>query len=379
MDLSLTSAELARVRDTQNVLLAPLGHADPAAWVAAAAGAVRGLIHAEHATVLSGGMPAEILFSTLPDAARTAYIEYFAGRDLATPRALLRGLSVAHLLDVVAPNEYYGSELHHDYAVPFGLHDAMLLRAETEPGRSVWVATQQPRPLAPADIERCRALLELVLPAFAAGVQAFVRLNARGRELLRLVDALPTPLLVCDGDGQVLHENAALARLLGGDHGADRVRRAMAALASSVAVTLRRRGRGGRSGHSGDDGQVKVAATIRTEAGRYAASGTVVEEMLDTRPLVLVQLGRAAPSPALPPRATIAAERLREQFGLTAREAQVATLLADRSTNREIAGALRISEHTAERHTERVLHKLGVDSRTKVRERIGDGQPGSAS
>jgi DNA-binding CsgD family transcriptional regulator/PAS domain-containing protein len=380
MALSLTSVELARVRDTQNVLLAPLGHADPAAWAAAAAGAVRTLIRAEHATMLSGGLPAEILFSTLPEAARTAYIEHFAGRDLATPRALLRGLSVAHLLDVVAPDEYYGSELHHDYAVPYGLHDAMLLRAETEPGCSMWVATQQARPLAPADIERCRVLLELVLPAFAAGVRAFVRWNAQGRELLRLVDALPTPLLVCNGDGQVLHENGALARLLGGDPGAGRVRRAMAALAASLAASLRRGGCGGRGsggGPGGDDGQVTVAAaTIRTAAGRYAASGTVAEGGLDTRPLVLIQLARDVPAPALRPPAALVAERLREQFGLTARETQVATLLADRLTNREIADALRISEHTAERHTERVLHKLGVTSRTKVRERISGGRAG---
>jgi DNA-binding CsgD family transcriptional regulator len=61
---------------------------------------------------------------------------------------------------------------------------------------------------------------------------------------------------------------------------------------------------------------------------------------------------------------------LTTSFGLTQREAEVAEALARRLTNAEIARALGISPHTAERHTERVLAKLGVRSRQEVAARV---------
>lgn len=75
-------------------------------------------------------------------------------------------------------------------------------------------------------------------------------------------------------------------------------------------------------------------------------------------------------------------DELREVFRLTPREARVAMLLAARRTNREIAAALGVSEHTARRHTEKVLLKLDVHRRYDVRgallqcrrSRIGDDE-----
>jgi DNA-binding CsgD family transcriptional regulator len=59
-------------------------------------------------------------------------------------------------------------------------------------------------------------------------------------------------------------------------------------------------------------------------------------------------------------------EDLRRRFRLTDREAEVALLLAQRHTSKEIACVLGVSWHTARRHTERVLGKLGVNSRRQV-------------
>jgi DNA-binding CsgD family transcriptional regulator len=50
--------------------------------------------------------------------------------------------------------------------------------------------------------------------------------------------------------------------------------------------------------------------------------------------------------------------------GLTGREREVLALVAKGSTNREIAAALVISEHTVARHVQNILGKLGVPSRT---------------
>lgn len=51
-------------------------------------------------------------------------------------------------------------------------------------------------------------------------------------------------------------------------------------------------------------------------------------------------------------------------MGLTGREVEVLRLVATGKTNREIAAALVISEHTVARHIQNILAKLGVSSRT---------------
>ena len=81
---------------------------------------------------------------------------------------------------------------------------------------------------------------------------------------------------------------------------------------------------------------------------------------LDGLAHVIVAIVDSAPA-ALP-----CVARLRTRFGLTGREAEVARLLAARLTNKEIARALGVTIFTAERHTERVLDKLGINSRHHV-------------
>jgi DNA-binding CsgD family transcriptional regulator len=83
---------------------------------------------------------------------------------------------------------------------------------------------------------------------------------------------------------------------------------------------------------------------------------------LDAARSVFWQLGAApdaARVEALRPTA-----RPKAPMGLTGREAEVLALVATGKTNREIAAALVISEHTVARHVQNILAKLGVSSRT---------------
>ncbi len=86
---------------------------------------------------------------------------------------------------------------------------------------------------------------------------------------------------------------------------------------------------------------------------------------------VAALLRRATPAPAAAPAATSTAreltdDALREQYGLTAREVEVARLLADGLSNSEVAERLGVRENTARNHTERVMKKLGTSKRARV-------------
>ena len=67
---------------------------------------------------------------------------------------------------------------------------------------------------------------------------------------------------------------------------------------------------------------------------------------------------RAAPQPSR--------ARLEEAYGMTPREAEVASLLVEGLSNGAVARQLGISPHTARHHTQRVLGKLGAHSRAEA-------------
>jgi DNA-binding NarL/FixJ family response regulator len=62
-----------------------------------------------------------------------------------------------------------------------------------------------------------------------------------------------------------------------------------------------------------------------------------------------------------------AEQQLKQQFGgLTAREREIAALVAQGKTNREIADEFVLSERTAERHIANIMKKLGFNSRAQI-------------
>jgi non-specific serine/threonine protein kinase len=74
---------------------------------------------------------------------------------------------------------------------------------------------------------------------------------------------------------------------------------------------------------------------------------------------------RATPRPKTPP-AKAAAARGAEGATLTKRERQIAELVAQGCTNKDIAKRLFIAPRTAEAHVEHILVKLGFNSRTQI-------------
>jgi DNA-binding NarL/FixJ family response regulator len=59
---------------------------------------------------------------------------------------------------------------------------------------------------------------------------------------------------------------------------------------------------------------------------------------------------------------------------LSRRELEVAKLVAEGKTNREVASMLYLSEKTVETHMSHILAKLGVTSRTHIAAKLTDGR-----
>jgi len=92
---------------------------------------------------------------------------------------------------------------------------------------------------------------------------------------------------------------------------------------------------------------------------------------LSTAETVSMALERPAPASAPTPRAAPADTRPTPdaqlaELGLTRREREVITLIAQGLSNREIAARLVVAQRTAEGHVENILSKLGFTSRAQV-------------
>ena len=87
-----------------------------------------------------------------------------------------------------------------------------------------------------------------------------------------------------------------------------------------------------------------------------------LEEMRQLRVRLLEQLAAVARAAGL--KGPSRTGTLQSTYGFTAREIQVAMLVAEGRSNIAIAAALQISPHTARHHTQRVLAKLDVHSRS---------------
>ncbi len=101
----------------------------------------------------------------------------------------------------------------------------------------------------------------------------------------------------------------------------------------------------------------------------FSAARTIIQEMANRVPAGALRgrflQGALALIPP-EPRPTARQAAKGEFGGLTAREREIAGLIASGKSNREIAAELVISEKTAERHVANIHSKLGFNSRTQI-------------
>jgi len=117
----------------------------------------------------------------------------------------------------------------------------------------------------------------------------------------------------------------------------------------SEALTALREGAAGYGSRQTDAGLLLAAIAVVRQGGMWVA------------PQVILRLIDEFASRHRP--YDNAAQRL---LGLTAREGQIAELIASGATNKEIGGRLRIQERTVKAHLSAMFHKLGVSNRHQL-------------
>jgi DNA-binding CsgD family transcriptional regulator/tetratricopeptide (TPR) repeat protein len=119
-----------------------------------------------------------------------------------------------------------------------------------------------------------------------------------------------------------------------------------------------------------DLGNAYHAISRRTDAEReFSSARTIVQDLAATLPqgdlrdhFVKQALAAIPPAPVLTSRRAA----MKEFSGLTGREREVAVLIAQGKSNREIAETLVVTVRTVEAHITRILDKLGFKSRTEI-------------
>lgn len=192
------------------------------------------------------------------------------------------------------------------------------------------------------------ANLRVVAPAPAPRPSPTVAPGRPG--LFTALDLMGQRLGIYNRNGMLLRQTAAFDRAI--DDAPDRdallrlIRAAIAAIFARV----------------GGQGNAWPAAVALQYHGHVARASLYQP---GDEPLVLVHLDSRAGTLR-----TIPDPELRMRYGFTAAEVRVARLIGEGKSNKNLAAALGVSEHTTRHHTERVLRKLGVHSRSEVASRL---------
>jgi DNA-binding CsgD family transcriptional regulator len=358
MALTLSTADLAQLSTALQTLTSPLAYDRLGDWRAAIRCAIEPLLGVQlSGTVLS--LPGEPLAEGTPGAiapARDCH-GYFDRLQTGATRACRQwGIEIFRVYDICDWAEPSPTDRARRGRPP-RLYDAIAMVVEL--GSALLPAAAhffRERDDAQSFGERASAILQLLMPAFTAGVQTALRLGQHRAALMRMVDRLRQAMLVFDAEGQLLHANPALRQLVADESGKAAVLAAARRLAQRLGHLARCAPR--EVGCLADG--LPAVEELRAGSSRLRLWGSYLVEGAFTSDRCIVEAVEQITSESL------GSVELRGRYHLTERECEVARALALGHSNREIAAALGIRERTAEHHTEHVLLKLEVHSRAAV-------------
>lgn len=357
MSLQLSVGDISALVRATTVLLDPFGYESGDAWQREACAAILAFVGADAASTTMPS-PNGTLVGGEPDIVRVLQKVYPApdwAQLAVTEGRRDRQLVVANWTELFEERRVRRSAFYNDVVVPNRLLAPISMMEEIVPDQfpaavSIYYCDEKK---AADRVEERKLKMQLLLPAFRAGVRAHLAVAGRQRATMRMTEAIPIGVALCDGKGSLIHANRKLSRLLAVDpNSADVVKAINVAAAETVVFAC--------PDPLSALHSAKVAAEIRTPASRYRVSAVLCDEERgngSVRSIVFVE--------CLGPRC-LSASDLAERYSLTPREIQIASCLQQGLRSKEIAQRLGISINTVRRHVERILAKLNIHSRSAV-------------
>lgn len=369
MALTLSSRDVARFAALQEALLSPLEYPSVEDWCVEVLRRAEALFCADRSAMMLvplDGSHFRYVSESIEPQYQAAFQQSIAGlepgairfSDTFVDRAWAfrraKGLEVwsIPMLSRLAGIPMDGVPMVEEVVRPAGLMYGQTVTVPLPAGEAfLGVSTFRP---AKARFEEKEGLkvMAMLAPAFKAGVRTLVHLDEQRRTLMREVDALGRGLLMYDVTGREIHRSRRLEELLATEPDRERVVDETRRLAGSLA-----RIRTCRVDASEILSAPAANQELQTRTARYCVRASLVGcGIFGLEDAVLVWLERL--TPVLPSH-----EDLIQRHGLTSREAEVALLLAQGLSNREIADRFSLSTHTVRHHAESVFAKLGIHSR----------------
>lgn len=368
-----TAESYSAIERTLRVLLSPLEYPSVSAWQQSAYREFMALTNADtmciHAPVNGADSP---WFAPHFNAKEIAQYESYSAEDpnweivenRFVQHSAATGQDAMHESEFLDRRDRLKSSFHHEFLAPNKLNDLTVANARFAPSRSArlhfsnrtWRSREQ-------SIERVQ-LVRTILPAYANGLSTWHQLAHRRADLGFLFDTLNDAVLLFDVDGTLVHMNRSAHTLLHSgvtvsSAEAQRLQHEARQVALRVNALMKHAFVGGPTiapSMSNRD--------VHTARGLYNVRGALAPAWMFGRTHgVMVTLDPQSPR-------ALSDTDIRSQFGLTAREVEVAKHIAAGLSNQDMAERMGVSFFTARNHVERVLNKLGASNRAQVGARI---------
>jgi len=360
MAIHLSSRKIAQLQAASTILLSPFSYENGDEWRRAVCGAFEPLVEAcgsmvglefpDEGLLIGDRELVTALGSVMPPTGwlREAYIKYHR----------VFGLSVVDWLDIFDPSAVRRTDFYHDIVRPNRLYAPLMLTAEvggSPLGAAVFNYFDHEGKAASRVAER-KATLQILAPAFQAGVDAYVSMKREREKLISFGELSGVALMLLDLRGRTLYQSRAFEQLVARDPDESRIRAEAARVAANLSTTISSKNPLAHADHP-------IKTRLATRAGSYGISALSFGDRFGHATLIGVLISdESAPR--------LDADRLRSEFHLTKRELQTAALLQRRMPAKQIAATLGVSVNTARRHTEHVLAKLGVHSKQAAAEQL---------
>ena len=272
------------------------------------------------------------------------------GRLLNIPNAAA-GLWLDEAWHVGASTPAFGSSLLASLGTQppgdFPAASASLLTVSVAAGRGRGLLCAAPEATYDASVDAdAQARLDLLLPMLRACVE---RAAPPEGPLVAALGRLGEPIALYTAEGTAMCQSPAFRRLLRDDSEGARVQAEARQLSRQLCAL---------SGKAARE-TATLTRIVGTQRSRYELHASHFPRHLLARPAALVHLH--ASRNRMPSKV-----RLRQRLGLTPREVEIALLVSEGLTSKEIAVRLCVSTNTVRRHGEKVLEKLGLHTRAGV-------------